>query len=168
MNEINWLELFLAIIGLFGWCMIVLKLVDGWANRQYQNRMHQISAARTQEMNRILLNELQSSLEAVENLHYMLDRRLLLMDARLEALLAHKISNSQPTERGRRRSIRELDASHERPGEYASQSELPKRCINDFKAATQFTLRKPQIYYFSQGHQYILLILVIVAYCPPD
>jgi hypothetical protein len=65
MNEIDWLELFLALIGLIGWCILVLKLVDGWANRQYQNRIHQISIVRTLEMNLSLLEKLQSNLEAV-------------------------------------------------------------------------------------------------------
>ncbi len=89
MNETNWQELFLAIIGLIGWCIIVLKLVDGWANRQYKNRMKQISAAQTQEINRSILDSLQSNRETVEDIYYMLDRRLLIMDARLEVLLAH-------------------------------------------------------------------------------
>ncbi len=123
MNGINGQELFLALIGLIGWCIIILKLVDGWANRQYQNRMHQISSARTQEMNRRLLDKLESNLEAVENLHHMLDKRLLLMDARLETLLTHNqmISGLEPASRGRRRSIREFDAmeSYEAPGNRA-------------------------------------------------
>ena len=126
MNEIDWLELFLALIGLIGWCILVLKLVDGWANRQYQNRIHQISIVRTLEMNLSLLEKLQSNLEAVEKFNYTLEKRLLLMDDRLERLLAHKemISSLEPAGRGKRRSTRELEASYERPENYAEQSEL--------------------------------------------
>ena len=136
MNGVNWLELFLALVGLIGWCIMVLKLVDGWANRQYQHRMNEISAARTQEMNSQLLDKLQSNLEAAERIHYMLDRRLLLIDVRLENLLAHKriISTWEPPGRGRRGSIRELDAmeSYEGPENHGGQTELPKRCANRF------------------------------------
>jgi hypothetical protein len=44
----------------------------------------------------------------------------------LERLLAHKemISSLEPAGRGKRRSTRELEASYERPENYAEQSEL--------------------------------------------
>ncbi len=86
MTEINWQELAIAVLALIGCSIVIIKLVDAWANKQY-HELRRISRTEIQTINRELISQVQSNTAAVEKVHRLLDMRLLEMDANLESLL---------------------------------------------------------------------------------
>ena len=86
MAEINGRELVIAVLILITWCMIIIKALDIWANKQYYD-LRKISRAEIQTINRELMEKVHSNTAQVEKIHRMLDRSLLEMDAKLEYLM---------------------------------------------------------------------------------
>ncbi|KUG03702.1 hypothetical protein ASZ90_018892 [hydrocarbon metagenome] len=86
MTEINGRELIIAVLILLIWCMIIIKALDIWANKQYYD-LRKIYRAEIQTINRELMEKVHSNTAQVEKIHRMLDRSLLEMDAKLECLM---------------------------------------------------------------------------------
>ncbi len=82
MNEIYWQELALAVLALIGWCVIIIKLLDTWSNKQQQE--HRIDRTEIQSINRELITQVQKNTAAIEKMHRLLDLRLFDIEVKLE------------------------------------------------------------------------------------
>ncbi len=118
MTEINGQELVVAVLVLIAWCIIIIKLVDIWANKQYHD-LRKISRNEIQTVNRELIAQVQSNTTQVEKMHKLLDIRLLELDARLEGLMdnSRQISTIDVRTIEIARTVRKIDSMESQLGE---------------------------------------------------
>ncbi len=86
MTEISGQVLVSIVLVFIIWFIIIIKLLDIWANKQYYD-LRKIARTEIQTMNRELIEKVQSNTGQVEKIHRMLDLTLLEIDAKLECLM---------------------------------------------------------------------------------
>lgn len=123
MTESNGQEMVIAVLVLIAWCIIIIKLVDTWANKQYHD-LRKISRNEIQTVNRELIAQVQSNTTQVEKMHRLLELRLLELDARLEGLMdnSRQISTIDVRTIEIARSVRKIDSMEPQLGEVLRNS----------------------------------------------
>lgn len=111
MNDFNPGLMAVGLLGLITWCVIVVQLVDGWANRQQEQRMYNACLAQLRSMSIQLTEGLQRNNRTLEGMYHHQEVKMLELDARLEGLMdnSRQISSIDLRTMDIVRAIRRID-----------------------------------------------------------